>query len=137
MSPYQIILADDHASFRQWVRKTLEENTDFDVIGEAGDGLELLELLNSNKLNPHLIILDIGMPNLNGIEATRRIKTIYPDIKILILTVHKEEEYFHEAISAGAEGYLVKGDLSADLLVAVEKVRQGETYVSPLLENVQ
>ena len=137
MSPYQIVLADDHALLRESLKKILEENSDLEVIGEASNGLELLNLLNLSKLNPEMIILDISMPNLNGIEATRKIKGIYPDMKILILTIHNDREYLQLAISSGAEGYLLKEDMHIELFSAIEKIRQGEVYVSPLLQDIE
>ena len=137
MSPYQIVLADDHALLRQGLRRIIEESSGLEVIGEARDGLELLNLLNLSKLNPHMIILDISMPNLNGIEATRKIKVIYPDMKILILTIHNDREYLQQAISAGAEGYLLKEDMHMELFSAIEKIRQGKVYVSPLLQDIE
>jgi DNA-binding NarL/FixJ family response regulator len=101
------------------------------VIGEAGDGLELLKLLRT--MTPHLVILDISMPNLRGIEAVREIRKQNPDLKVLILTMHKDRSYLHQAISAGADGYLLKEDADPDLFSAVERIRQGKIYVSPHL----
>ena len=135
MQPYHVILVDDHAAFREGLRKVLGERKDFRIVGEAGDGLELLDLLNLSKLLPHMVILDISMPKLSGIESARRIKMAYPDIKILILTIHKEEEYLQQAISAGAEGYLLKEDASNQLFSAIETIRGGGVYVSPLLSD--
>jgi DNA-binding NarL/FixJ family response regulator len=97
-----------------------------EVIGEAGDGLELLNLLKQSKLLPPMAIVDISMPNLSGIEATRRIKMIYPDIKILILSMHKDQEYLSHALSTGADGYLLKEDSDRELFKAIEMIRQGE-----------
>ena len=135
MQPYHIIIVDDHAAFREGLRKVLGEKKDFRIVGEAGDGLELLDLLNLSKLLPHMVILDISMPKLSGIESARRIKMTYPDIKILILTIHKEEEYLQQAISAGAEGYLLKEDANNQLFSAIETIRGGGVYVSPLLSD--
>ena len=102
---------------------------DLEVIGEASDGLELLALLN--HLVPHMVILDIFMPNLRGIEAIHEIKKMHPEVKILILTMHKDKEYLYLALSAGAKGYLLKEDADKELFSAIEKVRQGKTYISP------
>ena len=131
MTSYRIVLADDHTLFRQGVRKIIEEVVDYKVVEEVSDGLALVELLN--KLTPDMVILDISMPNLRGIEATRDIKRIHPDLKILILTMHKNREYLYQAISAGAVGYLLKEDADTDLLYAIETIRQGKTYISPIL----
>ena len=131
MTSYRIVLADDHTLFRQGVRKIIEEVVDYKVVEEVSDGLALVELLK--KLTPDMVILDISMPNLRGIEATRDIKKIHPDLKILILTMHKNKEYLYQAISAGAVGYLLKEDADTDLLYAIETIRQGKTYISPIL----
>ena len=129
VNPYRIILADDHTMFRQGIKNVLEGAEDLEVIGEASDGLKLLELLK--KVNPDMVILDISMPNLRGLEATREIKMISPDVKVLILTMHRDKEYVHSAILAGAEGYLLKEDADTELFAAVEKIRQGEHYYRP------
>ena len=133
MGTYRIILADDHAMFRQGLKRILEERTDLKVIGEVDCGLKLLELLK--KSAPDLVILDISMPNLRGIEATHEIKTICPEARILILTMHKEKEYLYQAISAGAEGYLLKEDADTELFSAIGTIRQGRTYISPTLSE--
>ena len=131
MSPYRIVLADDHVMFRQGIKNILEKDKGLEVIGEAGDGLKLLELLN--KATPDMIILDISMPNLRGIEATQEIKMILPEVKVLILSMHKDKEFVYSAISAGAEGYLLKEDADTELFAAIEKIRQEGRYISPLL----
>ncbi len=129
MSPYRIILADDHTIVRHGIRKMIEERSDLAVIGEANDGLELLSLLKT--LDTDLVILDISMPNLRGIEAIRELKRISPRIKVLILTMYKDPELLHHAISSGASGYVLKEDSDRELYSAIEKVRQGGTYISP------
>lgn len=131
MSPYRIILADDHVMFRKGIMSILEKNKDFVIVGEAGDGLELLELLKN--VTADMIILDISMPHLRGIEATEEIKMISQDVKVLILSMHKDKEYVRSAISAGAEGYLIKEDADTELFTAIEKIRQEGRYLSPLL----
>ncbi|MBA3037437.1 MAG: response regulator transcription factor [Desulfobacterium sp.] len=125
------MLADDHVMFRQGIKNILEKDKGLEVIGEAGDGLKLLELLN--KATPDMIILDISMPNLRGIEATHEIKMILPEVKVLILSMHKDKEFVYSAISAGAEGYLLKEDADTELFAAIEKIRQEGRYISPLL----
>ncbi len=135
LTPYRILLADDHAVLRQDLRHILEGRNDLEVIGEAADGLELLDLLQMTKLTPDMVIVDVTMPNLGGIEATRRIKAAYPDIKVLILTIHKEKEYLSRAFSAGANGYVLKEECYTELLSAIEMIRKGAVYVSPLLSE--
>ena len=131
MEPYRIVLADDHTLVRQGVKKILEGKDDLRVVGEAGDGVELLFLLN--ELRPNMVVLDISMPNLQGIQAARQIKMKYPGIKILIMTMHKEREYLYEAISAGAEGYLLKEDAEKELFSAIETLREGKGFISPII----
>lgn len=133
MNGYRIVIADDHVLFRQGIKKVLEEMDDIEIVGEANDGLELLNLLK--KLTPHMVVLDISMPNLRGIEATHEIKAINPAIKILILTMHKSKDYLYHAISAGAEGYVLKEDADTDLFSAIKRIRKGKTYISPILSE--
>lgn len=131
MAPYTIVLADDHTMVREGLKRILSEKGDMEIIGEAADGLELLSLLN--KLTPHIVVLDISMPKLRGIEAVREIKGIHPDVKVLILTMHKDKEYLYQAISAGANGYLLKEDADTELFIAIQTIRNGRTYLSPFL----
>ena len=136
LTPYRIMIADDNALFRKSLKRILAEATHMEVVGEAGDGIEILNLLDqlaANKLYPHLVIADISMPNLSGIEATLRIRMAYPEMKVLILSMHRETEYVHHAMSAGAQGYLTKADADGELFSAIETVRQGGVYISPLL----
>jgi DNA-binding NarL/FixJ family response regulator len=129
--PLSILLADDHVMFRRGVRRIIQGIDGVEVVGEASDGFELLELLK--KTAADLVILDISMPNLRGLEATREIKIINPKVKVLILTMHKDREYLYHAFTAGAEGYLLKEDADTELLAAIDTLRQGGTYISPLL----
>ena len=129
MTSYGIVLADDHVLVRQGLRRIIEERADLEVIGEANDGLELLTLLKERV--PDMVILDIFMPNLRGIEAIQEIKKIHPDVKVLILTMHRDKEYLYLALSSGAKGYLLKEDADKELFSAIEKIRQGKTYISP------
>jgi DNA-binding NarL/FixJ family response regulator len=117
--------------FRRGIRRIIQSIGDVEVVGEASDGFELIELLK--KTSPQLVILDISMPNLRGLEATREIKIISPEVKVLILTMHKDKEYLYHAFSAGAEGYLLKEDADSELISAIETMRKGGTYISPLL----
>ena len=133
MAPYSIILADDHALVRQGLKRILEGTEDLEVVGEANDGLELLQLLT--RITPQMVILDIFMPNLRGIEAITEIKTVHPGVKILILTMHRDKEYLYLALSAGAKGYLLKEDAPKELFSAIAKVRQDKTYISPYFSD--
>jgi DNA-binding NarL/FixJ family response regulator len=131
MDPYRIMLADDHVLVRQGIRKIIQENRELEVIGEAGDGLELMNLLKKSR--PDLVILDISMPKLRGLEATKRIKELYPGVKVLILTMHRSKEYLRQALEFGASGYLLKEDADLALFSAIEALRQGRVFISPLL----
>ena len=133
MDPYRIVLADDHVLVRQGLTRILAERPDLEVVGEASDGLELLNLLN--HVTTHMVILDIFMPNLRGIEAIHEIKAAHPDVSVLILTMNKDKEYLYLALSEGAKGYLLKEDADKELFSAIEKVRQGKTYISPFFSE--
>ncbi len=133
MNSYRIVLVDDHVMFRQGIKHILEDTTDLEVVGEVDDGLQLLECLKT--IPTDMVILDISMPNLRGIEVTREIKIMLPDVKILILTMHKNKEYVYHAIASGAEGYLLKEDADTELFAAIDTIRQGGHYISPLLSG--
>lgn len=130
---YRIVLAEDHVLVRQGIRKILEDVADLKVVGEVSDGLQLLELLP--KLAVDLVVLDISIPGLPGLEAAREIKQRHPGVQVLVLTMHKKREYLQDAISAGADGYLLKEDAARELLTAIDRIRQGEVYISPLLSQ--
>ncbi|MCG8563600.1 MAG: response regulator transcription factor [Desulfobacterales bacterium] len=134
MTTYRIILADDHSLLRHGIRQILEKKEELAVVGEASDGLELLRLLAKTE-TPDLILLDIAMPNLRGIEAAIEIKMVYPTVKILILSMHKSLQYLHHALSAGVDGYLLKEDAPRELHSAIEAIRRGDTYISPLIQK--
>lgn len=134
MSSYAIVLADDHVIFRQGIRKIIEAVEGFEVVGEAADGLELLKLLKTTR--PDLIILDISMPNLRGLEAAEEIKKQYPGVKILILTMHKKKGFVQLGLKAGADGFLLKEDADSELFRAIATIRKGDMYISPLLSNI-
>jgi DNA-binding NarL/FixJ family response regulator len=131
--PYRIVLADDHPLFRDGVKRIIKNSSGLEVTGEAGDGLELLDFLQTSRTAPDLIVLDITMPKLQGLDAVREIKQRYPGVKVLFLTMHKSKEHFLRAISLGAEGYLLKEDTHQDLLAAIKTIREGGTYISPLM----
>ena len=128
MEAYRIILADDHALFRQGMRRLIKEIPGLEVVAETNDGLGLLKLLNETEAD--LVLLDISMPNLRGLEATHEIKALHPDVKVLILTMHKNKEYLYRAISIGAAGYLLKEDSDVELFSAIETIRKGGVYVT-------
>jgi DNA-binding NarL/FixJ family response regulator len=133
MSPYHITLADDHVLMRQGLRRIIEEAPDLKIVGEAGDGEELLRLLGG--ITPHLVVLDISMPNLRGLDAVREIKARYPKVKVLMLTMHRDKEYLYQALESGADGYLLKEDADTELLFAIHKILQGGFHVSAVLSE--
>jgi DNA-binding NarL/FixJ family response regulator len=133
MNTLRILLADDHGLFRQGLRKVLEEMPEIEIIGEAEDGLDLMNLLG--KVAPDMILLDLSMPNLVGIEAISKIKMHHPAVKILVVTMHEDMEYLSRAIMAGADGYFLKREVVKELFSAIERVRSGKVYVSPSLSE--
>jgi DNA-binding NarL/FixJ family response regulator len=134
MRPYRLLIADDHILFRELIKKNLEEVPGLEVVGEVGDGLELLETLK--VITPDLIILDIAMPRLTGLEAAKKIKMIHPQIKILLLTMYKSEEHLKQALNAKIEGYLLKENAFNDLINAIKTIRGGEFYISEILSEL-
>ena len=133
MQVYTVFLADDHALFREGVRKMIDDVEGLCVAGEAGDGIEMLRLLK--KTEPDMVILDISMPGLMGLEAAREIRTTHPDIRILVLSMHRNRQYLAEALAAGVQGYLLKEDSGEELLKAIARIRGGGTYLSPKLAS--
>jgi two-component system response regulator NreC len=126
---FKIFLADDHILVRHGLRRIIEEDPHYKVTGETGDGLEIVS--NVRKLRPDMIILDISMPNLRGIEAIRKIRRFDKKILILVLTMHKNDEYVYECLVNGAQGYILKEDADNELMSAITTVKNGELYISP------
>jgi DNA-binding NarL/FixJ family response regulator len=124
-----IFLVDDHGLMREGLRAILQGEAGFQIIGEAADGLEALQQIESRK--PDLVLLDISLPSMSGIDITRRIKKNYPQIKIIALSRHDNMEYVDPILQAGAEGYVLKDEVSADLKQAMTIVLRGESYLSP------
>ncbi len=129
MSALRILIADDHELARNGIRCVLETHAGWEVCGEATDGREAVEL--AGKLKPDVFLLDIGMPNLNGLDATRQILASMPEARILILTVHDSEQVVREVLAAGARGFLLKSDAGRDLLAAVEALQNRRTFFTP------
>jgi DNA-binding NarL/FixJ family response regulator len=125
----RILLADDHALVRHGFRMILAAQPDMEVAGEAGNGRDAVEL--AQKLKPDVVVMDVTMPELNGIEATRRLIELSPRTRVLALSMHKDAVYVREILRAGARGYLLKDSADADLLAAVRAVAKGEGYLSP------
>jgi DNA-binding NarL/FixJ family response regulator len=134
LKDYSIVVADDHAMFRQGLKLIIDQLDDVAIVGEASDGLQLLELLR--KATPDLIIMDISMPNLRGLEATREVKRLYPRVKVLILTMHKKKEFVRQALLYNADGILLKEEPGSELIRAVQTIRSQEKYLSPMLSTM-
>ncbi|MGC9348607.1 MAG: response regulator [Anaerolineae bacterium] len=125
----RVLLADDHVLVRQGIRQFLEEAEDIEVVAEADDGAEALELISTAQ--PDVAVLDIRMPKVTGVEATRRIKQHYPDVKVLILTAYDEDPYIRALLQAGADGYVLKTARAEELVQAVQNVQRGLGALSP------
>jgi two-component system, NarL family, response regulator NreC len=130
----RILLADDHTILRKGLRLLLERERDFEVTGEASNGREALEV--AERTRPDVVIMDIGMPILNGIEATKRICEARPMTQVIVLSVHSDEGYILRALKAGARGYLLKDSAETDLIQAVRAVGAGKAFFSPLVSKV-
>ena len=133
MKKTRILIADDHGIVRKGLRLQLEQHEEFQVIGEAADGREAVKL--AEELDPEVVIIDIAMPNLNGIEATAQIVKRRPMVGVIILSMHSDESYLTRSLSAGAKGYLLKDTAEVDLYRAVQVVSQGKPFFSPAIAN--
>ena len=129
----RILLADDHAVVRQGFRMILAAHPDMEIVGEAGDGRTAVE--QAEKLHPDVVVMDVAMPGLNGIEATRRLAESAPHTRVLALSMHKDSVYVREMLRAGARGYLLKDSIDSDLIAAVRSVARGEAYLSPTISD--
>ena len=129
----RILLADDHALVRQGLSMLLAAQPDMQIVGQAGNGREAVEL--GEKLHPDVAVIDVAMPELNGIEATRRMAESSPRTRVLALSMHKDSVYVREILRAGARGYLLKDSVAADLVSAVRSVAAGEGYLSPAVSD--
>jgi two-component system response regulator NreC len=134
VNPVRILLADDHTVMRNGLRLLLERQPNLRVVGEAADGRQAVAL--SESANPDVVIMDIGMPNLNGIEATRQIVNRNPRTAIAILSMHSDESYVIRALKAGARAYLLKDSAEADLLAAVRALTEGKSFFSPAISKI-
>jgi DNA-binding NarL/FixJ family response regulator len=134
MERIRVLLADDHAILRDGIRALLTEHPDIAVIGEAEDGHWAVHL--AHELHPDVVLMDIGMPRLNGLEATRQIKHDCPKVAILILTMHDNEEYLRQVLAAGASGYVLKRAAASELVAAIRAVYRGEAALSPAVARM-
>jgi DNA-binding NarL/FixJ family response regulator len=122
----RILVADDHAIVRQGLRLILDGQPDMEVVGEAGDGAEAVAL--AQKIRPHLVVLDVSMPRLTGLQAAHQVTKLAPDVRILILSMHDNEQYFFEALRAGASGYVLKSAIDRDLVEGCRAAMRGEPF---------
>src|SRR5256886_15265323 len=129
MNPITVLLAEDHHIVREVFRSLLEHERDIKVVGEAETGRQAVQL--TRKLRPAVVVMDIAMPLLNGLEATRQIRKDFPDTKVLILSAHSDDAYVEQVASLGAAGFLLKQTSSHDLATAIREVEKGNTFFSP------
>ncbi len=133
MKPIRVLIADDHTIVRAGVRLLLDTEPDIEVVGEAMGGSEAVRL--ALELRPNVVLMDVAMPGMDGIEATRQIKAQSPDIQILVLTMHRSDEYLFEMLQAGASGYIIKGAETDELIRAVRVVAKGEVFLYPTVTS--
>lgn len=129
MTKIRVLLADDHKLVRAGIRSLLERLPDVEVIAEASDGREAIRLVENNE--PQIVLMDLAMPELNGLEATEHLTRTFPTVRVIILSIYADEEHVYQALRAGAAGYLLKGAATEELELAIRSVAQGETYLSP------
>lgn len=133
MATTKILIAEDHALLREGLRSLIEANGDYEVVGEARDGREALR--SAQKLNPDIVLMDLCMPNVNGMEAIKAIKLRMPEIKIIAVTAHRSDEHVRVSLEAGANGYVLKDDTHQDLLKAIDAALNGKVFLSPGIAN--
>jgi two-component system response regulator NreC len=131
MGKIRVLLADDHAIVREGVRMLLNAQPDVEVVGEAANGEQTIDL--TRQLAPDIVLMDIGMPGMNGLQATRAVKAAQPQTNVLVLTMQEGQDYFFSILAAGASGYVLKGAHSAELLAAIRAVHKGGVYLDPMM----
>lgn len=134
MNKIKVMIADDHALIREGIKKLLELEENFEIVALAGDGEQAIASIKEKS--PDVVLLDINMPVMNGIDCLKQIKQDYPEIKVIMLTIHEDAEYLIETINIGAEGYVLKDADVSSLVKAIQKVVQGEVYIHPTLSGI-
>jgi len=133
MKKVRLLVADDHKIFRQGIKKLLEEEPDLQVVGESADGRETVK--KATELKPDIVLMDIAMANLNGLEATKQIKKVLPEVKVIMLTMHKNEEYVLQSFQAGASGYILKEGAVEELVSAIRSIYADKSFLSPTVSK--
>jgi DNA-binding NarL/FixJ family response regulator len=133
MNKLRILIVEDHEMMREGIKLLVESQADMEVVGEAGDGRIAIEL--AQQLQPDIVVMDISMPELNGLKASAKLKRILPDIKILTLTRHTDEAYLHELLQAGVSGYVLKQSAPTELISAIQAVASGKGYLDPKITS--
>jgi DNA-binding NarL/FixJ family response regulator len=126
---YRVLIVDDHTLLRAGLRSLLSNDPDFEVVGESDNGRDAVRAVAA--LSPHIVLTDLSMPGMNGLEAITDIKRRFPETRVLVITIHKTDEYIHEALHAGANGYILKDATANELSVAIRSILNGKTYLSP------
>ena len=126
---YRLLIVEDHTLLRAGLSALLSQDADIEIVGEAVNGRDAIQAVG--VLSPHMVLMDLNMPGMNGIEAILDIKRRYPETRVLVLTIHKTEEYIHESLRAGADGYILKDATQDELRVAIRSVLHGKSYLSP------
>lgn len=129
MAKIRVVIADDHAVVREGIKMILSREPDIEIVGEAANGREALDLVA--KTRPHVVVMDISMPEMGGVEATRRVKEAYPKVNVLALTMHEDESYVFQLLKAGASGYVLKRGAAQDLVQAIRSAARGEAFLYP------
>ena len=133
MEKISVLLAEDHTLVRKGLRALLEDHTEIEVIAEADEGRQAVRMVEQTR--PDVVLMDFSMPGLNGLEATRQIKQRLPEIKVLVLTRHKNQEYIDRVLEAGASGYIIKKSAPEELVLAIQAVHRGDSYLDPAISQ--
>ena len=129
----RVVLAEDHTLVRSGIRALLEASAKVAVVGEAANGRQAVEM--SRELEPEMVLMDVAMPGLNGIEAARQIRSAQPDVRVLMLSMHEDHQYVFESLKSGANGYVLKASAFQELMTAIDTVMDGKSYISPALSD--
>jgi len=137
VSLYRIVLMEAHELLRKALKRVLDEDPDLEVIGDMGNGNELFEFLEISKLEPNMVIVDLFAPTLHGVRDLRRVKLLHSEVRVLVMSLFENQEYLHEVLSNGADGYLIKKEANTQLFPAIARIREGGIYIpAPLCGKV-